>query len=79
MAKIQVTPGAITAFESIIGAQRILVVPLSAGQVLGPGYEVTVEKAVQDIGDFNQPTSAGAHRMLLQKITDAVGPLMDGK
>jgi hypothetical protein len=72
--------GAITAFEAIIGAQRIAVVPMSArGRALGPGSEVTVEKAVQDLGDFNQLTSPGAHSALRQKITDAVGPLMDGK
>ena len=80
MAKMQGRSNAITAFEAIIGAQRITVIPQSArGRVLGPGSEVTVEKAVQDLGDFNQLTAPGAHSALRQKITDVVGPLMDGK
>jgi hypothetical protein len=68
MAKMQARPDAITAFEVIIGAQRITVVPMSArGRLLGPGNEITVEKAVQDLGDFNQPSSAGAHSALRKK------------
>jgi hypothetical protein len=80
MAQMQGRPDAITAFEAIIGARRIMVIPMSArGRAVGPGSEETVEKAVQDLGDFNQLTSPGAHTALRQKLTDAVGPVMDGK
>jgi hypothetical protein len=63
--------------DRIIGAQRITVVPTSAGRVLAPGHEETVEKVVQDLGDFHQPSSEGAHSAPRRKIFDGVGPLMD--
>ena len=91
MAKMKGRDDAIEAFKAIIGAKSLTVIPRSAGgMAIGRPFEETVEKAVQDLGDFNQgvvdafgtvnyPDSMGANLALRQKMCEAICPLMNGK